>query len=52
MPLMDEVGVVEDGEAKPPLGLTTEEDEGDTEGEALLWGDLVGDDVLSLSALW
>ena len=48
---MDEVGVVEEGEAKPPLGLTTEDEEGDTDGEALLWGDLVGDEVLSRSAL-
>ena len=43
--------MVEEGEANPPFGLTTEDEEGDTEGEALLWGDRVGDDVLSRSAL-
>ena len=36
VPLTEEVGVVAGGEAKPPwpLGLTTVDDEGDTEGDA------------------
>ena len=52
--LTEEGGVVVDeGEAKPPgaFGLTTDDDDGDTDGEALLWGDLAGEEVLSLSAL-
>ena len=51
-PLTEDVGV-EDGEAKPPvaLGLTTDDEEGDTEGEALLCGDLAGEEVESRSGL-